>query len=122
MPVLPRRAGTRSILSAYSSTSQRGSAATPLLLPPLARKLPVQGLHLDVINARNEIDAVIAQLPQDRVLSLGVINHAGKHVRAAPRFDPEPGGTSPNRCLPRRGTPHYPDECEGERISPCKPQ
>jgi Cobalamin-independent synthase, N-terminal domain len=82
----------------------------------------VQGLHLDVINARNEIDAVIAQLPQDRVLSLGVINHAGKHVRAAPRFDPEPGGTSPNRCLPRRGTPHYPDECEGERISPCKPQ
>ncbi|MEW6339458.1 MAG: 5-methyltetrahydropteroyltriglutamate--homocysteine S-methyltransferase [Pseudomonadota bacterium] len=41
---------------------------------PLAVKLPVHGLHLDAINARAEVDAVIAQLPQDRVLSLGVIN------------------------------------------------
>jgi 5-methyltetrahydropteroyltriglutamate--homocysteine methyltransferase len=41
---------------------------------PLACKLPVQGLHLDAINARAEVDSVIAQLPQDRVLSLGVIN------------------------------------------------
>ena len=40
----------------------------------LACKLPVQGLHLDAINARAEVDTVIAQLPQDRVLSLGVIN------------------------------------------------
>ncbi|MGF6724524.1 5-methyltetrahydropteroyltriglutamate--homocysteine methyltransferase [Paraburkholderia sp. GAS41] len=41
---------------------------------PLVCKLPVQGLHLDAINARIEVDAVIAQLPKDRVLSLGVIN------------------------------------------------
>ncbi|MDE1005934.1 MAG: 5-methyltetrahydropteroyltriglutamate--homocysteine S-methyltransferase [Paraburkholderia fungorum] len=41
---------------------------------PLACKLPVQGLHLDAINARAEVAAAIAQLPQDRVLSLGVIN------------------------------------------------
>ncbi|MGI4812588.1 MAG: 5-methyltetrahydropteroyltriglutamate--homocysteine S-methyltransferase [Janthinobacterium lividum] len=41
---------------------------------PLACALPVQGLHLDAINARAEVDAVVAQLPQDRVLSLGVIN------------------------------------------------
>ena len=41
---------------------------------PLACKLPVQGLHLDAINARAEVDAVIAQLPHERVLSLGVIN------------------------------------------------
>ncbi|HZZ12816.1 MAG TPA: 5-methyltetrahydropteroyltriglutamate--homocysteine S-methyltransferase, partial [Paraburkholderia sp.] len=40
----------------------------------LACRLPVQGLHLDAINARAEVEAVIAQLPQDRVLSLGVIN------------------------------------------------
>ncbi|MBK5123560.1 5-methyltetrahydropteroyltriglutamate--homocysteine S-methyltransferase [Burkholderia sp. R-69980] len=40
----------------------------------LACKLPVQGLHLDAINARAEVATVIAQLPQDRVLSLGVIN------------------------------------------------
>jgi 5-methyltetrahydropteroyltriglutamate--homocysteine methyltransferase len=40
----------------------------------LACKLPVRGLHVDAINGRKEIDAVIAQLPADRVLSLGVIN------------------------------------------------
>ena len=40
----------------------------------LACELPVQGLHLDAINARAEVGAVIAHLPQDSVLSLGVIN------------------------------------------------
>src|ERR1700722_5517743 len=40
----------------------------------LACKLPVQGLHLDAVNAHAEVDAMIAQLPKDRVLSLGVIN------------------------------------------------
>ncbi|PXX47019.1 5-methyltetrahydropteroyltriglutamate--homocysteine S-methyltransferase [Undibacterium pigrum] len=40
----------------------------------LACQLPVQGLHLDAINARAEVSAVVEQLPQDRVLSLGVIN------------------------------------------------
>jgi 5-methyltetrahydropteroyltriglutamate--homocysteine methyltransferase len=40
----------------------------------LACKLPVQGLHLDAINARAEVEQVIAQLPKDKVLSLGVIN------------------------------------------------
>jgi len=41
---------------------------------PLACKLPVQGLHLDAINARDEVDTLIASLPAGRVLSLGVIN------------------------------------------------
>lgn len=41
---------------------------------PLACSLPVQGLHLDAINAQGEVDALIAQLPSSRVLSLGVIN------------------------------------------------
>lgn len=40
----------------------------------LACSLPIQGLHLDVINARSELEQVIQQLPQDRILSLGVIN------------------------------------------------
>ena len=40
----------------------------------LACTLPVQGLHLDAVNARTEVDTVMAQLPPDRVLSLGVIN------------------------------------------------
>jgi 5-methyltetrahydropteroyltriglutamate--homocysteine methyltransferase len=45
---------------------------------PLACRLPVQGLHLDAVNAGHEIDALLAQLPEERVLSLGVIN--GRNV------------------------------------------
>ena len=41
---------------------------------PLACGLPVQGLHIDAINARSEVDEVIRQLSADKVLSLGVIN------------------------------------------------
>ena len=40
----------------------------------LTASLPVQGVHLDAVNARQEVDALIAKLPADRVLSLGVIN------------------------------------------------
>ncbi|MBC7513681.1 MAG: 5-methyltetrahydropteroyltriglutamate--homocysteine S-methyltransferase [Herminiimonas sp.] len=40
----------------------------------LACALPVQGLHLDAINARAEIAQVIASLAPDKVLSLGVID------------------------------------------------
>ncbi|NAW65435.1 5-methyltetrahydropteroyltriglutamate--homocysteine S-methyltransferase [Photobacterium halotolerans] len=40
----------------------------------LAVNLQVQGLHLDAVRGRNEVDAVIAALPADKVLSLGVIN------------------------------------------------
>ncbi|QCN98829.1 5-methyltetrahydropteroyltriglutamate--homocysteine S-methyltransferase (plasmid) [Azospirillum argentinense] len=41
---------------------------------PLACALPVQGLHLDAINAHDEVDALIQALPADRVVSLGVVN------------------------------------------------
>ena len=40
----------------------------------LVARLPVAGVHLDAVNAADEIDALIAQLPQHSVLSLGVIN------------------------------------------------
>lgn len=40
----------------------------------LACELPVHGFHLDAINAQSEVATLQAQLPQDRVLSLGVIN------------------------------------------------
>ena len=40
----------------------------------LACGLPVAGLHLDAINAREEVGQVIAQLPDTRILSLGVVN------------------------------------------------
>ncbi|MEC4589684.1 5-methyltetrahydropteroyltriglutamate--homocysteine S-methyltransferase [Nitrospirillum amazonense] len=41
---------------------------------PLAAGLPVQGLHLDTINARDEVDTLILAAPADRVISLGVVN------------------------------------------------
>ena len=41
---------------------------------PLVAELPVEGVHLDAINARQEVASLIAKLPADRVVSLGVIN------------------------------------------------
>ena len=41
---------------------------------PLVTRLPVAGVHLDAVNAADEVEALAAQLPQDSVLSLGVIN------------------------------------------------
>ncbi|QTO45276.1 5-methyltetrahydropteroyltriglutamate--homocysteine S-methyltransferase [Burkholderia latens] len=40
----------------------------------LAASLPVDGLHIDAVNARDEVDALVRALPADRVLSMGVIN------------------------------------------------
>ncbi|MDN4574069.1 5-methyltetrahydropteroyltriglutamate--homocysteine S-methyltransferase [Pandoraea cepalis] len=41
---------------------------------PLACGLPVDGLHLDAVNARSEVAKVIDALPSDAVVSLGVVN------------------------------------------------
>lgn len=40
----------------------------------LACNLPVQGLHVDGINARDEVDQIIQLLETDKILSLGVVN------------------------------------------------
>lgn len=40
----------------------------------LVGRLPVAGVHLDCINARDEVATLIERLPTDRVISLGVIN------------------------------------------------
>jgi 5-methyltetrahydropteroyltriglutamate--homocysteine methyltransferase len=40
----------------------------------LACSLPVDGLHLDAVNARDEVEPVIERLSADQVLSLGVVN------------------------------------------------
>ena len=40
----------------------------------LACDLPIDGLHIDAINAREEVDRLIDWLPSHKVLSLGVIN------------------------------------------------
>ena len=40
----------------------------------LVNSLPIQGVHLDTINAKDEAEALIAGSPSDRVISLGVVN------------------------------------------------
>ncbi len=40
----------------------------------LACQLPVQGLHLDAINAPHEVEKILPQLSAESILSLGVIN------------------------------------------------
>lgn len=40
----------------------------------LAARLPVAGLHVDATNAEEEIPQLLAALPSDRVVSLGVVN------------------------------------------------
>lgn len=40
----------------------------------LAAKLPVHGIHLDAVSARNEVGRLLETLPADRVLSLGVVS------------------------------------------------
>jgi len=62
------------------AVGQRREAAAGHLLGqlkenlPLVAGLPVQGVHLDAINARDEVAALITALPEDCVVSLGVIN------------------------------------------------
>jgi 5-methyltetrahydropteroyltriglutamate--homocysteine methyltransferase len=40
----------------------------------LAMELPVQGLHVDAVRAPQWLDAVLDHLPDDRVLSLGIVD------------------------------------------------
>ena len=44
----------------------------------LACDLPVDGLHLDTVNAKNEVEKLIDWLPTHKIISLGVIN--GRNV------------------------------------------
>ncbi|MEN9577229.1 MAG: 5-methyltetrahydropteroyltriglutamate--homocysteine methyltransferase, partial [Pseudomonadota bacterium] len=40
----------------------------------LAARLPVEGIHLDAVTARAEVDSLLSSLPEGRVLSLGVVS------------------------------------------------
>jgi 5-methyltetrahydropteroyltriglutamate--homocysteine methyltransferase len=74
----------QAFVTTYDALNGSASSSVKLLLATyfgtlqdnlaLACSLPVQGLHVDAINARSEVDAVIAHLPHDSVLSLGVVN------------------------------------------------
>lgn len=41
---------------------------------PLAARLPVDGLHVDLVRAPEQLDALLKLLPADRVLSAGLVN------------------------------------------------
>ncbi len=41
---------------------------------PLVAALPVQGVHLDATNARDEVKALVQASPAERIISLGVVN------------------------------------------------
>ncbi len=41
---------------------------------PLVTRLPVAGVHIDAISARDEVEKLVQELPSDRIVSLGVIN------------------------------------------------
>ncbi len=41
---------------------------------PWAMSLPVDGLHVDLVRAPEQLEAVLGLLPEDRVLSLGVVD------------------------------------------------
>ena len=71
----------------YAALSKQGSAPAPapaLLLTTyfgdvsehaaLLRSLPVQGVHLDLVRGADQLDAFVKDWPQDKILSLGVID------------------------------------------------
>lgn len=73
---------------AYQTAYQALAGKTKLLLTTyfdgishhldLIKQLPVQGLHVDVVAGQDDIEKLHQVLPQDWVLSLGIIN--GRNV------------------------------------------
>lgn len=70
---------------AFAPTYQLLSAAAPKLLlatyfdqvqehSDLLRKLPVAGVHLDLVRGAGQLDTFLPDWPQDRVLSVGVVD------------------------------------------------
>ncbi|MGO4288529.1 5-methyltetrahydropteroyltriglutamate--homocysteine S-methyltransferase [Chitinophaga sp. RAB17] len=69
--------------TAYSSIRQALPAVKILLTTyfgsledntALALQLPVQALHIDLVRAPEQLDAVLSALPEDKLLSLGVVD------------------------------------------------
>jgi 5-methyltetrahydropteroyltriglutamate--homocysteine methyltransferase len=58
--------GLRLLLATYFGSLQDNTALT--------LKLPVQGLHIDLVRAPEQLDAVLAGLPANMQLSLGIVN------------------------------------------------
>ncbi len=60
------RAGPRLMLTTYFGTLGDNTQ--------LATALPVAGLHIDLVRAPEQLDAVLAALPDDKALSVGVVD------------------------------------------------
>lgn len=65
----------------------------------LAATLPVDGLHVDLVRAPAQLDAVLAALPEGRVLSLGLVD--GRNIW---RTDLDAAMTLARRAFGRRGS------------------
>ncbi|MDB5988409.1 MAG: 5-methyltetrahydropteroyltriglutamate--homocysteine S-methyltransferase [Nevskia sp.] len=72
-------------LAAYPVVYRELAGAGPQLLlatyfgsvaqhAPLLKKLPIAGLHLDLVRAPKQLDAFLGDWPQDKLLSLGVVD------------------------------------------------
>jgi 5-methyltetrahydropteroyltriglutamate--homocysteine methyltransferase len=60
------KAGPRLLIATYFGDLRDNTA--------LAAGLPVAGLHVDLVRARDQLDPVLAALPADKVLSVGVVD------------------------------------------------
>lgn len=92
---------------------------------PLALRLPVAGLHVDLVQAPEELDPVVIRAPEELVLSLGVVD-----ARSRGPCDLGPLLARLERVVERRGTdrliiapscplfyaPHEPDRRSGPTL------
>jgi 5-methyltetrahydropteroyltriglutamate--homocysteine methyltransferase len=60
------KAGPKLLLTSYFGALRDNTA--------LAANLPVAGLHIDLVRAPEQLDAVLAALPDDKLLSVGVVD------------------------------------------------
>lgn len=66
----------------------------------LVSQLPVQGLHIDACSAKDEVEAVVENMPSDKVISLGVIN--GRNIWKTDLNETIAWLTPLHRCLKDR--------------------
>ena len=64
----------------------------------LATSLPVDGLHVDLVRAPGQLDAVLNSIPKDKLLSLGIVD--GRNIW---RNNPELSITLINQAINKRG-------------------
>jgi len=90
----------------------------------LAASLPVQGLHIDLVRAPEQLDAVMAALPQGRVLSVGLVDGRNiwranlDHALVLARYAQGKVGTERLWLAPSCSLLHVPVDVQGEKSLP----